>query len=302
MSKTDLHTIEAVPEAGTQGPHDSQTATVMQLNDFKYMNPMIGGYGCFGFHSVDSSLHQHRDFYEVILITSGTYQHTYQNRTEDVTRGTLMVLSPYSIHRLYTQPMQATHFVTCIEQNYFREFASRCFPTELPVDTIPECFLTHLEPKETDYFELLAHRLCTARPSQAAADAILYLTLMNVANKRTIRVSSHPGYVYELISVLNNPVNLNISTSELCSRFDESPSTILRNFKKYTGYTIVAYKNQKRLEMAVEMLMNSDLKVTDISYNLQYDSLSYFLRIFKKVYGMTPSEYRDKYKKSPGSN
>lgn len=271
--------------------------SVIQQTDFKNLKITLGGYGSFSFHSVDSNLHRHSDFYEIILIISGTYKHTYQDRTEDVNRGTLMLLSPYSTHRLYTEPMQAIHFVTCIEQNYFREFAARCFPTELQTETIPECFITRLDPKETDYLELLAHRLCAAKPSLPAANTILYLTLMNIANTKARRISTHPNYVDELISVLNNPVNLSISANELCKDFEESTSTILRNFKKYTGYTIVAYKSRKRLELATDMLINSDIKITDISYNLQYDSLSYFLRVFKKEYGITPSQYREKYRK-----
>lgn len=271
--------------------------SVTQQKDFKNMNVTYGGYGNFGFHSVDSHLHQHSDFYEIILITSGIYRHTYQNQTEEVDRGTLMLFSPYSTHRLYTEPMKATHFVTCIEQEYFHQFVSRCFSTKIHIESIPECFITHLDPTETDYLELLAHRLCATKPFLSAADAILYLTLMSITNTRPKHISAHPNYVNELISILNNPVNLNISANELCKDFNESTSTILRNFKKHTGCTIVEYKTKKRLALAAEMLTNSDLKVTDISYNLQYDSLSYFLRVFKKEYGITPSQYREKYQK-----
>ena len=271
--------------------------TPNQQRDFQNMKITCGSYGMFGFHTVDSHFHRHGNFFEVVLITSGIYSHTYQNRTEEVERGTLMLLSPYSAHQLYTKPMQATHFVTCIEQKYFRDFAERCFPTQLDINSLPECFITHLEPKETDYFETLAHRLCAAKPSLAAADAILYLTLMNASGNKVVHTVNHPDYVDELISFLNNPINLSVSASELCKDFNESTSTILRNFKKYTGYTIVAYKNQKRMALAAEMLIKSDVKITDIAYDLQYESFSYFLRVFKKEYGITPSQYREKYQK-----
>lgn len=270
---------------------------IIQQRSFKNLSVTYGGYGNFSFHSVDSNLHRHSDFYEIILITAGTYEHTYGGRTEGVTRGTLMLLSPYSTHQLYTEPMQATHFVTCVDQEYFRQFAARCFPEDININVLPECFITLLEPKETDYIELLAHRLCATQPSLRAADTILYLTLMNIINEENKHTDSHPNYVDQLISILNNPVNLNTSAHDLCEDIPESVSTILRNFKKHTGYTIVAYKNRKRMELATEMLINSDLKITDIAFNLQYDSLSYFLRAFKKEYGITPSEYREKHRK-----
>lgn len=277
--------------------NENDNSTVVQQKNFKNMKLTCGGYGMFGFHSVDSNLHRHSDFYEIILITSGTYSHTYSKHTEDLKAGTLLLLSPYSTHRLYTEPMQATHFVTCIEQNYFREFATRCFPKEFHIEAIPECFIAHLDQKETDYIQMLAYRLCSTIPSASAADAILYLTLMNICNARNNDHKSHPDYVDELISVLNNPVYLNVSTKELCKDFVESASTILRNFKKHTGCTIIEYKNKKRLALSAEMLINSDSKVTDIALDLQYDSLSYFLRVFKKEYGITPTEYREKYRR-----
>ena len=99
-------------------------------------------------------------------------------------------------------------------------------------------------------------------------------------------------YVNEIISILNNPANLNLSATELCNYFHESIPTILKNFKYQTGYTIIEYKNKKRLDLACDMLRDPDLKITDIAFHLNYDSLSYFLRAFKKRFGMTPTEYR----------
>lgn len=269
---------------------------ITQITDFCNMKVSTGGYGMFGIHSVDSTMHRHSDIYEIVLILSGNYEHTYAKKTDSLPAGTLLLLSPYSTHRLYTEPMKASHFVTCVEQEYFRNFAARCFPADLHIDAIPECFITHLDAREADFIQMLAYQLCSASPSQTAADTILYLTLANVRSKNLSHSRSHPDYIDELISVLNNPVYLNMSTKELCKDFDESPSTILRNFKKHTGCTIVEYKNKRRLALSAEMLLNSELKITDIALNLQYESLSYFLRVFKKEYGMTPTQYREKFR------
>lgn len=276
--------------------HQDSILPISQISDFCNMKITTGGYGMFGIHSVDSTMHRHSDIYEIVLILSGTYEHTYARKTDSLSAGTLLVLSPYSTHRLYTEPMQASHFVTCVEQEYFRNFAARCFPTEVHIDAIPECFITHLDAREADFIQMLAYQLCSASPSQSAADTILYLTLAHIRNKNLSNSRSHPDYVDDLISTLNNPVYLNVSTKELCKDFDESPSTILRNFKKHTGCTIVEYKNKRRLALSAEMLLNSDLKITDIALNLQYESLSYFLRVFKKEYGMTPTQYREKFR------
>ena len=82
------------------------------------------------------------------------------------------------------------------------------------------------------------------------------------------------------------------TVDELCANYSLSRPTILKAFKKRTGVSIVEYKAQQRLLVAARMLSEGNMSVTDISSGLGYDSLSYFLRAFKKKYGMTPTEYR----------
>ena len=60
------------------------------------------------------------------------------------------------------------------------------------------------------------------------------------------------------------------------------------------GTSFVDYLNDYRLSMASRMLVSSDDKIIDIAAHCGYDNLSYFNRIFKKKYGITPSAYRRK--------
>ena len=60
------------------------------------------------------------------------------------------------------------------------------------------------------------------------------------------------------------------------------------------GTSFVDYLNDYRLSMASRMLVSSDDNIIDIAAHCGYDNLSYFNRIFKKKYGITPSAYRRK--------
>ena len=268
--------------------------SIFQMSSFKEMELTLDSFGNFGFQSVDSYMHRHGDYYEIILGISGVYEHTYNGNTTNLNRGTLLLLTPYSVHQLYTEPMQATHFVVCIEQNFFKEFAKQhC--SNFSVDSLPELSTVYLNEKETDYFEFLCHQLCATQPSRYTAEIITYLTLMSVFTQMSKQRNESIYYVDRILSILNNPVSLNMSAKHLCEQFPESTPTILKNFKKQTGCTIVQYKNKKKMEMATEMLRNSSTPITDIAYELHYESLSYFLRAFKQEYGITPTEYRQKY-------
>mgnify|MGYP000317367284 CR=1 FL=1 len=64
--------------------------------------------------------------------------------------------------------------------------------------------------------------------------------------------------------------------------------------KKVTGQGFTAYLNDHRLNLAAELLRITDATVLDIAGRVGFDNLSYFNRLFKRRYGMTPREYRSK--------
>lgn len=71
---------------------------------------------------------------------------------------------------------------------------------------------------------------------------------------------------------------------------------LMRTFKRETGKTINEVIKEKRLEEAVSLLQNSHLSVTDIAAMSGFNSVHYFSKVFKKAYGISPSEYEKKFR------
>ncbi len=73
-----------------------------------------------------------------------------------------------------------------------------------------------------------------------------------------------------------------------------SPAYLSRIFKQETGVTFNEYLNRVRVNKAKELLRRRELRMTDISLAVGYEDQSYFTKVFKRVAGMLPREYREK--------
>jgi AraC-like DNA-binding protein/ligand-binding sensor protein len=75
---------------------------------------------------------------------------------------------------------------------------------------------------------------------------------------------------------------VNISTFYFCKKF-----------KKATGLHFTDYLSRVRIEKAKNLLLNPNARVSEIAYEVGFQSLTHFNRVFKKVSGQSPSAYRD---------
>ncbi len=82
------------------------------------------------------------------------------------------------------------------------------------------------------------------------------------------------------------------SLTTLADTLGLSVSALSKIIKTYTGLTFKELLQLKRLSRAIHLLCNTNLPVTDIIYAVGYDNTSYFHRIFKSKYNMSPFEYR----------
>ena len=64
----------------------------------------------------------------------------------------------------------------------------------------------------------------------------------------------------------------------------------MRFFKKYKGKTCIQFIKNYRLEKAYNLLKNTDLPVTQISFDVGFSNVSYFIRSFNEKYKVTPKE------------
>ncbi|MFD0677715.1 MULTISPECIES: helix-turn-helix domain-containing protein [unclassified Paenibacillus] len=91
-----------------------------------------------------------------------------------------------------------------------------------------------------------------------------------------------------------------LGLEQIADEMGVSVKYVSRVFKDKTGEYLTDYINQVRIEKAKELLVQTDLRVNDIAERIGIHSRTTFLRVFKKVEGISPNEYRTLHKKIKG--
>lgn len=84
----------------------------------------------------------------------------------------------------------------------------------------------------------------------------------------------------------------NLSLGQVAQAVHTSVFYFCKLFKKVTGLHFTEHVSRVRTEKAKNLLLNPNLRVTEIAYEVGFQSLTHFNRVFKKVVGESPTEYR----------
>ena len=84
-----------------------------------------------------------------------------------------------------------------------------------------------------------------------------------------------------------------LSLSSLSSQFHVESSYFSKMFRKETGENLMLFICRKRMEKAVEYMKNTERNLTEIAFMVGYDDYTYFNKVFKKMMGISPREYRN---------
>lgn len=89
-----------------------------------------------------------------------------------------------------------------------------------------------------------------------------------------------------------------ISLTEVARAVNTSSFYFCKMFKKSTGINFTDYVARVRIEKAKNLLLNPNLRVSEVAYDVGFQSLTHFNRVFRKQCGISPTEYRLKLPKA----
>ncbi|WP_299130654.1 AraC family transcriptional regulator [uncultured Winogradskyella sp.] len=121
-----------------------------------------------------------------------------------------------------------------------------------------------------------------------------YIDDLNSPNKRKILRQATIERLKEAVEIIENEIDTVDNIDILAKRVGINQNTLQRAFKSLYNSSIKEYITNHRIEKAKELLETTDLNITEITYKIGINSRSYFSKIFKKRYGLTPKAYKFK--------
>ena len=107
-----------------------------------------------------------------------------------------------------------------------------------------------------------------------------------------------PAWAQELKEIIQDHIDTNLTLKEISKNLELNPSYLSREFSKYfEDMSFGDYIQQQRIEKAKELMNDANYSLTEIAYLTGFSDQSHFTRIFNKITGENPSNYRKKLRK-----
>lgn len=98
--------------------------------------------------------------------------------------------------------------------------------------------------------------------------------------------------IRETVNYIHSNFSDNIDLDFMSVSLNTSKPHLCRTFKRHTNQTITEYINDYRINYACDLLMNTNIPIVEIAFNVGYQNISYFISRFKKKTYLTPKQFR----------
>lgn len=265
----------------------------------------------YGGHEEEMSLHKHVDFSELVIVLNGHATHVVNNEESFIKKGNVFVINSGTSHA-YKAPYD---FKICnimfrsemlnsagsdlrtlngfqalfILEPFYRSinpYQSKLNMSIVSleyVSSLISIMIKEYEEKIHGYKTMLACRFM---------ELVVYLSRQYDHQEKGIDPSLM--HLANAISFIEDHYLEQVTLEEIATKSDISVRHLNRIFRAYFLTTPKAYLQRLRLERACTLIQQTNLSITEISYQCGFNDSNYLTRQFKKTYGMSPKSFRNK--------
>lgn len=206
---------------------------------------------------------------------------------------------PVSRYVLWMDRMEQSLWTLQIEEliQLIEQWGQYCQTANLSLDQISEllkdCFGMLKQRFETRGIELyFLYPELPANNTKEALDQFEKLLLQLAEHLSCLRGGKFKDPIEEAKSYIHSRLSEEISLEQVASMVGLTPNYFSALFKRVTNETFVRYRIKKRMERARELLSVPSYRIADVAEEVGYEDYPHFTKTFKKIVGISPSEYR----------
>lgn len=231
----------------------------------------------------------------VLFITEGSGEILFEDESLPVMTNDILVLSPNTGCRFHTTHTPFSYYAfylsgsvvcdyiprLCKEQPYFKKSSAK---TDNIIWGLLPNICKQLESQEDE-----------ASLHLSAMFHIVFSTLLDTCQSDT-KNSRLPEHVAHMKQIYDFDYSGSHSLESLENELGISRYRLCRDFSTHVGMSPVQYLNQVRLSKARHLLCMSDLTIREVGISVGIENTTHFINLFKKNTGITPLQFRQKYK------
>ena len=111
--------------------------------------------------------------------------------------------------------------------------------------------------------------------------------------KRREQYGAFRREVAEILRYIDQNTGKKLTLTEIAQQVCMNESYMCTVFKEQVGKSIISYINEKKMQLAVHLIENTDIYIKEVAKQVGITDPFYFNRLFKKYYGVTPSKYKE---------
>jgi Transcriptional regulator containing an amidase domain and an AraC-type DNA-binding HTH domain len=253
-------------------------------------------------HTFQFPVHWHHEF-EIIYIAQGSLDISISEQLYQGTSGDIYFVNSKELHFMGSADRNVAYYTMLFPLEFISLQTDDALETELmrPLRNGILQFPHHL-PNNADKENLsailnkiISLNPCSDFPSQIRTRAFLLEFIAELKQTQNFFMENYGvsnTFQRELLAFIHGHFMESLSLTTLAGRFHLSEKYLSRYFKEHFHISFIQYLNHLRLTHAKKLLETSELSITEIALCSGFSSDSYFIRIFKKTYGISPLKYR----------
>lgn len=251
--------------------------------------------------SENFELHTH-NYYELFLTLSGNIIHCINNDIQVLEPGCLVFIRPDDIHKYIYKNEKQYEFINF---TFSREIAHTLLSylkgavnvNEITDSKLPKT--VRLTPSEVQSFLKKADKFNTVicddyiEQKLNIRSFLLDVFIKYFFRKKNEIKSNLPNWLETTCAEMQKPENFVIGIPKMVRISGKTQEHLARTVRKHLSISLSQYVNELRLNYAVNLILNTNLKITDICFEAGFGNISSFYSLFNETYNMSPMQFRN---------